>query len=74
MLSAQNDTLCGPPLLLWKLITSPALMVSSDGIELVGAALEDHVHVVSGTAGRAARVQPPAPPCRGLLSGVAVVD
>src|SRR5262245_46457267 len=33
-LSAQNETLCGPPLLLWNVTTSPALMVSSDGLKL----------------------------------------
>src|SRR5690349_5037615 len=33
-LSAQNETLCGPPLLLWNVTTSPALIVSSDGLNL----------------------------------------
>ena len=34
MLSPQNETLCGPPDLLWKVTTSPALIVSSAGSNL----------------------------------------
>jgi hypothetical protein len=34
MLSAQNDTLCGPPVTLWKVTTSPDLIVRLSGENL----------------------------------------